>query len=103
MAKSRITKCENRRFRYDYDKRVVEVVEKATDEMRKDNEEWRAKYGGDLWQIGEDGYVILDTIGLRPENWDNKEARMGYLEAWALVMDETIACELDAIKRYEMA
>lgn len=78
----------NRTFRYDYENCLVESVLKADEEMLKDNEEWNAKFGKDLWEIDEDGYVVEDTVGLSVEHWDNKESRIEYLTEWAEELKE---------------
>ena len=71
-------------FKYDRDKAVVKMYSKIKNadelaEMKKDNEEWQAKYGHDLWDL-EDDLIYLDGAGLSREHWDNKEARRAYLE-----------------------
>lgn len=103
MAKSKITKVGKKSFRYNYDHSVVEWVTKASAEEIKDNKEWQAKYGKDLWDIDEDGYMVVDAIGLHKENWDNKEARMEYLNEWVMDIEETTAYELDMFVKCEMA
>lgn len=75
-------------FRYDYENGIVSLVYKADKEMLNDNKEWQAKYGKDLWDIDEDGYIESSSVGLMRENWDNKEARDEYLWEWVEELNE---------------
>lgn len=94
MAKmSGIYRYKKKLFRYNFDSCVVEWVSKPTAEEIKDNEEWHRKHGRDLWEI-EDGMIVNDSIGLRPENWKNKEARNEYLDEWIFELQEEFECEL---------
>lgn len=81
-------------FRYDYDHCVVEVVSKAGAEEIADNEEWQSKFGKNLWDIDEAGYIVHDSVGLRPENWKNKEVRDEYLDEWIFEFREAVEIEL---------
>lgn len=79
-------------YRYDRRTATVEQLTKATEQELEDNKEWQAKYGKDLWEIDADGYTLVDSIGLSPENWEDKEARDEYLEGWqAEQMEEATA------------
>ena len=93
MKKSRVYKLGKKLFRYDYDHCVVEYVTKPTAEELADNERWQRDYGHDLWDIDQ-GYIVVETIGLRLENWKDREARDEYLNEWIFEMDEYCACEL---------
>lgn len=99
--KSKVYKVDGLLFRYDYDRSVVEYVSKAGAQELKDNEEWMEKYGEPLWDI-EDGYVVIDSIGLRKENWKNKESRIGYLEQWAAELRYEADCMAADFLKYEM-
>jgi len=79
---------EKKSFQYDRKRAVVLYVAKAGIEEIADNQEWVAKYGKPLFEIQEDGYMIIDSIGLSRENWDNKEARDEYLHGWCMNMEE---------------
>lgn len=79
--KSAIIKINGRHFRYDYETAMVYWVQKATEEDIEDNLKWREQFGSDLFPI-EDGWMLLDCVGLRRENWLNKEAREEYLTEW---------------------
>lgn len=81
-------------FRYNFDRCLVEYVSKASKEELADNEEWQQKYGRNLWDIDENGYIVIDAVGLRPENWKNKEARDGYLDEWIFDLREAVAWEM---------
>ena len=87
MKHSRVCKVDDKLFRYDYENALVEWVEKPSAEMLEDNKEWQAKHGRDLWDIV-DSYVVIDSVGLRLENWKNKESRLEYLGNWADELSE---------------
>ncbi len=96
-----ICKVGKRLFRYNRKHCVVEYITKATSEDRADNAEWQKKYGKDLWDIDAAGYIVLDSIGLRPENWDNKDSRTEYLNEWAYELGvEGAQLLADAIKEF---
>lgn len=97
---SRVCKVRKRMFRYNYERCVVEYVFKVNKEMLADNVEWQAKYGKDLWEI-EDGYCVADAVGLRKENWNNKELRLPYLEMWNDELDEEVAWEMYFFEKEE--
>lgn len=88
---SGITKVGGREFRYNYDKHLVEWVQKADAQILADNEDWQKKFGKNLWDVDETGYVVVYTVGLREENWKNKEARMEYLQEWTYDIEEELA------------
>ena len=104
--KSKIYKHGNRHFRYDYDECMVEYVTRADAksklEMKRDDAEWIEKYGHPLWDIDADGYWLVDTIGLKRENWENKTIRNGYLSMWSDELDEENAYMMDEFIKYEM-
>ena len=93
--KSKVYKLEGKLFRYNFDRCTVEYVAKAGEEELKDEAEWMQKYGEPLFGIGHDGYMVIDSIGLSRENWENREARDGYLSAWAADL-EAESCRLAA-------
>lgn len=86
--KSRPCRIGKHLFRYNYEWHTVEEIAKADPEMIEDNREWQEKYGRDLWEIDEAGYIELRSVGLSEENWKNKEARLEYLEMWAAELEE---------------
>lgn len=88
--KSKPYKLHGKLFRYDFDHYVVEYISKADDEMIADDAQWERKYGRRLYNIGEDGYIVLDTVGLHKENWTNKDARDEYLSEWVFELDEEL-------------
>ena len=94
-----IIKIGNYFFKYDYKHAIVSRVVKATDEARKDNEHWIAKYGKPLWDIDEEGFIEIASVGLSRENWENKAIRDEYLSEWIYELDAetSILCE-DFIK-----
>ena len=80
---SKIYRFKGKDFRYDFDHCIVEYVSKADELMLKEESEWKAAHNGrSLFGIDSDGYSLVDSIGLRKENWENKEVRDEYLEEW---------------------
>lgn len=81
-------------FLYDHEKALVYYVSKTTAEEKAENKEWIEKYGKQLWDTMEcDGieYTIIDGgVGLRNENWNNKEVRKEYLTEWLWDMEEEL-------------
>lgn len=67
-------------FRYDYDNAIVEWI-------YKDEETG-------LWEE-------LDGVGLRLENWKNKEARDEYLAEWCADLEEEMGWEAYYFMKYE--
>ena len=102
MKKSRVYKVEEKLFRYDYDNCIVEWVTKASKEELKDNAEWLEKYGKPLFDIDEHGYITNDGIGLRLENWKNKEVREEYLAEWANELNYEAECLVNDFIKYEL-
>ena len=98
--KSKVVKVSDRLFRYDFDEHMVEWVVKADKGMEQDNKEWMEEYGEPCWEIDESGYVVMDRVGLREENWKNKEARIGYLEGYAFDITEECYWLAENYKRY---
>lgn len=79
-----------RLFLYDEKNCIVQLVAKMNDEDKRENEEWKQKHNGrPLFDTDETGeYMILDGVGLRRENWKNKETRDMYLDEWNGELDE---------------
>ena len=99
--KSRPFRFQNKLFRYDFDSATLEYIVKATKEDIADEEETFRKLGRHLCEIV-DGYMILDTVGLRRENWNNKAARNEYLFQWCADLDEEMACMVHDFEKYEL-
>lgn len=99
---SKVVKHQGKMFRYDFDNCLVQHVSKATNEEIKDNEEWQMKHGRDLWDIDEDGYIEIDSVGLGPENWRNKEARDEYLDEYCFDLNEETSYESYMFEKYEL-
>ena len=97
--KSAIVKVNGKSFRYDYETKMVWWVQKATKEDIEDNREWREKFGHDLFPI-EDGYTLIESVGLCEENWTDKESRMEYLSIWSDELDEETSCLADQYLMY---
>lgn len=97
---SPVYEFQDKLFRYDYDNCLVQLVYKADTEMYNDNMEWQEKYKKNLWDIDEDGYIESCAVGLRRENWDNKDIRDEYLFGWADELDEEARCMAADFLRY---
>lgn len=100
--KSKPYKLYGKMFRYDFDTATVEYISKADEEMRRDSEDWQAKYGKNLWDIDDDGYIVLSTVGLLPENWKNKAARDEHLFCWCCELDEESSAMARDFEKYEL-
>ena len=100
--KSKPYKLDGRLFRYDYDRCVVEYIYKASAEDIKEEQEWIAEHGRPLLDIDADGYSVVDSVGLRKENWDNREARREYLGEWSAELDEEAKWETYYFEKYEL-
>lgn len=86
-----ICKIRKHIFRYDRANHVVDLVCKATPDMLEDNKDFMEKFGRPLWPIDEDGYHVIMSVGLMPENWDNKDARIEYLTEFADEYEEEVS------------
>ena len=89
-------KRQGKLFRYNFEVGVVEFLTKVNAAMRKDNAEWMKKFGKPLWDAGDDGYHVIDTVGLSKANWVSKDDRDYYLDQWIMEMDEFCASEVEA-------
>jgi hypothetical protein len=101
--KSKPYELDGKIFRYDFDHCVVEYIAKADAEMVADEAEWEQKHDRKLYNIDDDGYMVLDEVGLHKKNWINKEARDEYLSEWAFELDEelgALAAEFISEERY---
>ena len=78
---SRNYKIEGKTFRYDYDNAIVEWIYKD-----EDTGEWE----------------VLDGVGLRYENWVNKDARDEYLTEWAYEIEADTECMMNDFIKYEL-
>lgn len=89
--KSRHYKLNGKLFRYDFDCCVVEYIFEAGMEEITYEAEWKSKYGKGLYDIDDDGYIVLDTAGFQKDNWMNTESRNEYLAGWMVELDEESA------------
>ena len=98
--KSKPVKIGEKLFRYDFDHSLVEYIVKASKHEIRVEEEWKEKHNGrGLYGIGEDGYIVLDAVGLHQAHWKSKAARQEYLFGWAEELDaEFQALEDDFVK-----
>ena len=100
MKKSAVYKFRGKMFRYNFDECLVEYIAKATEEELEENKEWQKEFGKNLWDIDENGYIEIDAVGLRKENWTRKEVRDEYLAEWVAEMQEALEWELAFEKKY---
>lgn len=99
---SEIVEVNGKLFRYDYENSVVQYIWEADAETLDAEIEWEQEHGSQLYGIGEDGYVVSDTIGLRRENWENPESRQAYLEGWCADLDAESKALMDSFIKYEL-
>lgn len=100
--KSQPYKASGKLFRYDFDSSTVEYIAKAGPEEIEDDREWKRNHGSSLYGIGDDGYMVLDTIGLNRKNWENRAARDEYLSGWAVDLDAEAEALVADFLRWEM-
>ena len=100
MKLSKVYKRKKKSFRYDYENCLVLWVEKATEEDVKDNKEWIEKYGKPLFEIDEDGYIEIQSVGLSKSNWTDRQARNEYLDEWIYELEEETAYLIDQFVKF---
>lgn len=100
--KSKPYKVSGKLFRYDFDSSTVEYIAKAGTEEIEADREWKETHGRSLYGIGDDGYMVLDTIGLNRKNWEDKGARDEYLAAWAVDLDAELEEMTANFAKYEL-
>lgn len=100
--KSKPYKVSGKLFRYDFDSSTVEYIAKAGTEEIEADREWKETHGRSLYGIGDDGYMVLDTIGLNRKNWENRAARDEYLSGWAVNLDAEAEALVADFLRWEM-
>ena len=100
--KSKPYKVSGKLFRYDFDSSTVEYIAKAGTEEIEADREWKKTHGRSLYGIGDDGYLVLDTIGLNRKNWEDKGARDEYLAAWAVDLDAELEAMAADFVKYEL-
>ncbi len=100
--KSKPYKVSGKLFRYDFDSSTVEYIAKAGTEEIEADREWKETHGRSLYGIGDDGYMVLDTIGLNRKNWENRAARDEYLSGWAVDLDAEAEALVADFLRWEM-
>jgi hypothetical protein len=76
-------------FLYEEKTATLYYVSRTTKEEIADNKEWEEKYNKPLFDtIGE--YTVIDNIGLRVENWKNKDVRNEYLYEYCTQLDDDL-------------
>lgn len=100
--KSKPYKVSGKLFRYDFDSSTVEYIAKAGTEEIEADREWKETHGRSIYGIGDDGYMVLDTIGLNRKNWENRAARDEYLSGWAVDLDAEAEALVADFLRWEM-
>ena len=82
-----------RTFIYDREDALVMWVSKADDWMIAEEKAWRENHNGrSLFDIDDNGYALVDEIGLSNAHWDDKETRDEYLDIW--MTEKEYECEL---------
>ena len=81
---------------------MVEYIIKADEEIINAEIEWEQKHGSQLYGVGADGYIVLESAGLRKENWMNTATRKEYLSGWADELEEEAACLANDFVTYEL-
>lgn len=101
--KSKPYRFQKKLFRYDFEDCVVEYIAKADSETIADDEEWKKTHNGrSLYDIDQDGYMVLATAGLRKENWTRKAVRDEYLEEWCGELDFESSVLVQNFLRWEL-
>lgn len=101
--KSKTYKLNGKLFRYNFATCTAEYIQKADKETLTEEAEWKlAHEGRSLYGVGDDGYIVLDTIGLHPDNWKDREARDGYLNAWCNDLDAELESMAADFVKYEL-
>lgn len=102
MGKSVVYELYGKLFRYDFDNCVVEYVHKATEEDMREEAEWLRDHDRPLYGIDADGYMTLDSVGLRLENWEHEGFRREYLSQWCADLDEEAQALASNFEKYEL-
>ena len=90
--KSNPYKLNGKLFRYNFDTCVVEYIQKADKKTLADDAKWKQTHDGrSLYGVGDDGYIILDSIG-----------RDGYLSAWCNDLDAELESMAADFVKYEL-
>ena len=100
--KSKPYKFQGKLFRYDFDHAMVEYICKAGAEEIADEKEWMETHNKPLYGIDADGYMELDAVGLRAENWKRKAVRDEYLSQYCFDLDEEAAWLAHDFEKYEL-
>ena len=103
LKKSAPYKLDGKLFRYNFTTSSVEYIEKAaTKDIASEKNSMKVHKGNSPLDIGTDGYMVIDTIGLSRENWNDREARNAYLEGWSSDLDEETSYLAEQFIRYEL-
>lgn len=89
MSKSKIYEYRGRKFRYNYEKSVIEHVDQLTPTEVGVNEKYRKKYGKPIFETDENRYYVFTEIEMSAEDWKNKATRDRRLEKWCATLDKT--------------
>lgn len=99
--KSSLYQFRGRLFRYNYQNSMVEYICKADPEDVADDEARVAAHKPPLYNIDEEGFMVITTIGLHRDNWNNEGARREYLSQWSNELDEEVASLAHNFLRFE--
>lgn len=102
--KSKIYRLNGKQFRYNFENSTVQYIQKAAKEtVRREEMRKQSHEEGNLCSKGDNEYIVLDSIGLSRENWENLEARKEYISAWCNDLDEEMDAMVDDFVRYEFS
>lgn len=81
---SEIYEKQGRLFRYNYKYGLAECITKATEEMKVNLSAGKAP----RFAICKDGYAVVDPIDMHASDWEDKEIRDYYIEAYIVEADK---------------
>lgn len=88
MRKSKVYEYRGRKFRYNYEKSVVEHIDQLTPTEAGINEKARKKYGKPIFETDKNGYFVFAEIEMSAEDWKNKAARDKRLDLRCAALDD---------------
>ena len=101
--KSKPYKLNGKCFRYDFDHSTVEYIQEADAETIIEEENWKERHNGNsIYGIDDDGYMVLETIGLNQKNWTDLYFRKEYLLEWCYELETDIESITQDFIRYEL-
>lgn len=89
MKKSKVYRYKGRKFRYNYEKSVIEHVDQLTPSEVGINEKYRKKYGKPIFETDKNRYYVFASIEFNSEDWKNKATRDKRLDSWCDALDKS--------------